>query len=91
MAKVRRTWKSLGFKPLGNGILVMDPAMAYHDEAAPSGRRIASTRVPTVPDRRLPAQPDTWPDRLSSTARHQVSGHDRVSGTYKVTEREESR
>jgi uncharacterized protein YukE len=33
MAKVRRTWKSLGFKPFGNDILIMDPAMVYHDEA----------------------------------------------------------
>lgn len=33
MAKVRRTWKALGFKPFGKDILVMDPAMAYHDEA----------------------------------------------------------
>lgn len=33
MAKVRRTWKSLGFKPFGKDILVMDPAMVYHDEA----------------------------------------------------------
>lgn len=34
MAKVRRTWKSLGFKPFGKDILVMDPGMVYHDEAA---------------------------------------------------------
>jgi hypothetical protein len=34
MAKVRRTWKSLGFKSFGKDILVMDPAMVYHDEAA---------------------------------------------------------
>jgi hypothetical protein len=33
MAKVRRTLKSPGFKPFGKDILVMDPAMAYHDEA----------------------------------------------------------
>lgn len=33
MAKVRRTWKSLGFKPFGKDILIMDPAMVYHDEA----------------------------------------------------------
>jgi hypothetical protein len=32
MAKVRRTWKSLGFKSFGKDILVMDPAMVYHDE-----------------------------------------------------------
>jgi hypothetical protein len=32
MAKVRRTLKLLGFKPFGKDILVMDPAMAYHDE-----------------------------------------------------------
>jgi hypothetical protein len=33
MAKVRRILKSPGFKPFGKDILVMDPAMAYHDEA----------------------------------------------------------
>lgn len=33
MAKVRRTWKSLGFKPFGKNILVMDPGMVYQDEA----------------------------------------------------------
>jgi hypothetical protein len=32
MAKVRHTLKLLGFKPFGKDILVMDPAMAYHDE-----------------------------------------------------------
>jgi hypothetical protein len=31
MAKIRRTLKSLGFKPFGRDILVKDPAMAYHD------------------------------------------------------------
>jgi hypothetical protein len=34
MAKVRGTWKSLGFKPFGKDVLVMDPGMVYHDEAA---------------------------------------------------------
>ena len=33
MAQVRRTLKSLGFEPFGKDILVMDPAMVYHDEA----------------------------------------------------------
>jgi hypothetical protein len=33
MAKIRRTWESLGFKPLGKDILIMDPAMIHHDEA----------------------------------------------------------
>jgi hypothetical protein len=33
MAKVRRTWKSIGFRPFGKDIMVMDPAMADHDEA----------------------------------------------------------
>lgn len=33
MTKVRRTWESLGFKPFGKDILIMDPAMVYHDEA----------------------------------------------------------
>jgi hypothetical protein len=33
MAKARQTWKSLGFKPFGKDILIMDPAMVYHDEA----------------------------------------------------------
>jgi GNAT superfamily N-acetyltransferase len=34
MAKVRRTWKSVGFRPFGKDIMVMDPAMADHGEAA---------------------------------------------------------
>ncbi len=33
MAKVRRTWKSVGFRPFGKDIMVMDPAMAHDDEA----------------------------------------------------------
>ena len=30
--RVRHTLKLLGFKPFGKDILVMNPAMAYHDE-----------------------------------------------------------
>lgn len=41
MAKVRRTWKSLGFKPFGKDILVMDPGMVHHDEAM---KRLARKR-----------------------------------------------
>lgn len=33
MAKVRRTWKSVGFRPFGKDIMVMDPAMVHHGEA----------------------------------------------------------
>jgi hypothetical protein len=33
MAKVRRTWKSVGFRPFGKDIMVMDPAMADHGKA----------------------------------------------------------
>jgi GNAT superfamily N-acetyltransferase len=33
MAKVRRTWKSVGFGPSGKDIMIMDPAMADHGEA----------------------------------------------------------
>jgi hypothetical protein len=33
MAKVRRTWKSVGFRPFGKDIIVMDPAMVHHDES----------------------------------------------------------
>jgi GNAT superfamily N-acetyltransferase len=33
MAKVRRTWKSVGFRPFGKDIMIMDPAMAHHEEA----------------------------------------------------------
>jgi hypothetical protein len=33
MAKVRRTWKSVGFRPFGKDIMVMDPAIVHHDEA----------------------------------------------------------
>jgi GNAT superfamily N-acetyltransferase len=33
MAKVRRTWKSVGFRPFGKYIMIMDPAMVHHSEA----------------------------------------------------------
>ena len=33
MAKVRRTWKSVGFRPFGKDIMIMDPAMVHHGEA----------------------------------------------------------
>ena len=33
MAKVRRTWKSVGFRLFGKDIMIMDPAMADHGEA----------------------------------------------------------
>ena len=33
MAKVRRTWKSVGFRPYGKDIMIMDPAMVHHGEA----------------------------------------------------------
>lgn len=30
----RRTWKSAGFRSFGKDIMITDPAMADHDEAA---------------------------------------------------------
>jgi hypothetical protein len=33
VTKVRRTWKSVGFRPICRDIVVMDPAMMHHDEA----------------------------------------------------------
>jgi hypothetical protein len=33
MAKVRRTWKSVGFRPFGKDIMVVDPAMVHNGEA----------------------------------------------------------
>jgi hypothetical protein len=32
MAKVRWTWKSVGFRPFGKDIMIMDPAMVHHDQ-----------------------------------------------------------
>ena len=50
MAKARRTWKSVGSRPFGKDIMVMDPAMVHHgvavDKLARKARPAAVTRQP---------------------------------------------
>jgi hypothetical protein len=69
MAKVRRTWKSVGFRPFGKDIMVMDPAMADHEEAV---NKLA--RKLGLPQR-LGSRRDSreWPPRLACPANPKLS------------------
>jgi hypothetical protein len=74
MAKARRTRKSIGFRPFGNDIMIMDPAMVHHDEAVDkplASSACASRRNSRECPPRLtcPANPKLPPGSNSGAAR----------------------